>query len=72
MNKITVADCFLKFLELYGVKDSFMLTGGAAMHLNDSFRKNKKIKKYILHHEQSCSMAADAYFRISNRVKKLS
>jgi len=67
MNKITVADCFLKFLEAYGIKDSFMLTGGAAMHLNDSFRKNKKIKKYILHHEQSCSMAADAYFRISNR-----
>jgi acetolactate synthase-1/2/3 large subunit len=67
MNKITVADCLLKFLELYGVKDSFMLTGGAAMHLNDSFRKNKKIKKYILHHEQSCSMAADAYFRISNK-----
>jgi len=67
MDKITVADCFLKFLEAYGIKDSFMLTGGAAMHLNDSFRKNKKIKKYILHHEQSCSMAADAYFRISNR-----
>ncbi len=67
MNKITVADCFLKFLEAYGIKDSFMLTGGAAMHLNDSFRKNNKIKKYILHHEQSCSMAADAYFRISNK-----
>ena len=67
MSKITVADCFLKFLEYYGVTDSFMLTGGAAMHLNDSFRKNNKIKKYILHHEQSCSMAADAYFRISNK-----
>ena len=67
MSKITVADCFLKFLVNYGVTDSFMLTGGAAMHLNDSFRKNSKIKKFILHHEQSCSMAADAYFRISNK-----
>ena len=67
MNKITVSDCFLKFLESYRITDAFMLTGGAAMHLNDSFRKNTKIKKYILHHEQSCSMAADSYYRISNK-----
>ena len=67
MSKITVADCLVNFLESYGITDSFMLTGGGAMHLNDSFRKNPKIKKYLLHHEQSCSMAADSYFRISNK-----
>ena len=67
MSKITVADCFVNFLESYGITDSFILTGGGAMHLNDSFRKNSKIKKFLLHHEQSCSMAADSYFRISNK-----
>lgn len=67
MSKITVADLFVNFLESYGISDSFMLTGGGSMHLNDSFRKNSKIRKYLLHHEQSCSMAADSYFRISNK-----
>ena len=42
------------------------MTGGGAMHLNDSFGKNKKTKFIFFHHEQSASMAAEAYFRIHN------
>ncbi len=42
------------------------MTGGGAMHLNDSFGKNKKTKFIFFHHEQSASMAAEAYYRVHN------
>ena len=45
----------------------FSVTGGGAMHLNDAFGKNKKFKCIYLHHEQSCSMAADAYARVKKK-----
>ena len=67
MNKITVADYFQKLLNIYKIDQSFIVTGGAAMHLNDSFRKNKKISNTFCHHEQACSMAADAYYRVCNK-----
>ncbi len=44
-----------------------MVTGGGSMHLNDSFGRSKKIRTVPLHHEQSCTMAADAYFRSKNK-----
>ena len=43
-----------------------MVTGGASMHLNDAISSVFKDNLVFLHHEQSCSMAADAYSRISN------
>ena len=44
----------------------YTVTGGGAMHLNDAFSKSSLIIRY-LHHEQSCSMAAEAEARISNK-----
>ena len=44
----------------------YTLTGGGAMHLNDAFSKSSLNIRY-LHHEQSCSMAAEAEARISNK-----
>ena len=67
MSQITVSDYFQELLNLYEIDSSFIITGGAAMHLNDSFRKNKKINNYFCHHEQTCSMAADSYFRLKNK-----
>lgn len=43
----------------------YTVTGGGAMHLNDAFSKST-LKIRYLHHEQSCSMAAEAEARISN------
>ena len=62
-----VSEVIIKILECWSYKDVFMVTGGGSMHLNDSFGRSKKIKTIPLHHEQSCAMAADAYFRIKNR-----
>ena len=42
-----------------------MVTGGAAMHLNDSFGKEYSGNIHTLHHEQSCAMAAESYARVT-------
>lgn len=41
----------------------FMVTGGGAMFLNNSFSNQKKLIPIYCHHEQSCSFAAEAYSR---------
>jgi acetolactate synthase-1/2/3 large subunit len=45
----------------------FMVTGGGAMHLNDAFGRSK-INIVYCHHEQACSIAAEAYSRITNNL----
>lgn len=46
----------------------FMVTGGGAMNLNDSFNNNKNINVVCCHNEQSCSMAAEGYSRVSGKI----
>jgi acetolactate synthase-1/2/3 large subunit len=41
-----------------------MVTGGAAMHLNDAFGRAFSTRVHTLHHEQSCAIAAESYSRI--------
>lgn len=65
---IRVADYIVQKLTEYGIKDVFMVTGGASMHLNDAFGRSKKMKVTCCHHEQACAMAAESYFRITNRL----
>jgi len=62
---IKVSDYIVKFLEEYGLKHVFMISGGGAMHLNDSFGKSQKIKYICNHHEQASAIAAEGYSRIS-------
>lgn len=45
----------------------FMVTGGGAMHLNDAFSKSGN-KIVFCHHEQACSIAAESYSRLSNKL----
>ena len=66
-NKMRVADYIAKRLKNLGCEKIYMVTGGAAMHLNDAFRKEFKSSIHCLHHEQSCAMAADAYARITGK-----
>ena len=62
-----ISDLVVKILEVWSFSDVFMVAGGGSMHLNDSLGKSKKIKSIPLHHEQSCTMAADSYFRTKNK-----
>ena len=60
---IKVTDYIVRFLENYGITDVFMVTGGGAMHLNDSFGKSEKIRCICNHHEQASAIAAEGYAR---------
>lgn len=68
MSKIKVSDYIAKRLkEHYGVEHFFMVSGGGAMHLNDSF--GRFIPNYIAnHHEQACAIVAEGYARVNQRL----
>ena len=56
-----------KVVEL-GTKHIFMVTGGGAMHLNHSFGTHKELECIFNHHEQACSIAAESYYRLTNKL----
>ena len=66
--KQKLSDYISNFLVEKGIKDIFTVTGGGAMHLNDSFGHNKKLNCIYNHHEQACSIAAEGYARIKNKI----
>jgi acetolactate synthase-1/2/3 large subunit len=63
-----VADYIAETLAAHGIRHVFMVTGGGAMHLNDAFARCSEMKVVCCHHEQACSIAAESYFRLSNRL----
>ncbi len=60
---IRVVDCISKILIEHNIKHVYMVTGGAAMHLNDALGNNNSLQVHYLHHEQSCSIAAESNAR---------
>lgn len=66
--KQRLADYVVDFLIEHGVTDCFSVVGGGAMHLNDAFGHNDKLKVTYCHHEQACAIAAEAYARLDNRI----
>mgnify|MGYP001809644699 CR=1 FL=1 len=65
---IKVSDYIAKRLkEVYNIEHFFMVSGGGAMHLNDSL--GRYIPNYIAnHHEQACAIAAEGYARVNQRL----
>ena len=66
--KIKVSDYIANFLSEHGVKHVFTVTGGGAMHLNDSLGHHKGLACIYNHHEQACAIAAEGYTRLSGRL----
>ena len=64
--KIKISDYIANFLEKKKMRHIFGITGGGAMHLNDSFAKNSKLNFIFFHHEQAASMAAESFYRKKN------
>ncbi|MBO6218724.1 MAG: thiamine pyrophosphate-binding protein [Treponema sp.] len=60
-----VSDVVFDYIANLGVKHVFYLPGGGAMHLDDSLGHNEKLTPVCMLHEQPCSIAAEAYARIS-------
>lgn len=63
-----VSDYIAKKLVDDGIQHVFMITGGGAMHLDDSLGKHPKLQCIFNHHEQACAMAAESYARLTGRI----
>ncbi len=68
MSQIKLSDWVAQYLADRGLTDVFMLTGGGAMHLNHSLGTHPALTTTFTHHEQALSMAAEAYYRLTNRL----
>jgi len=68
MTKVKLSDWVANKLADQGIRDVFMLTGGGAMHLNHSLGTHPRLKTTFTHHEQALAMAAEAYYRLTNRL----
>ena len=64
--KIKVSDYITNFLEKNNINTLFTITGGFAMHLNDSFGRGN-FNTYYQHHEQACGYSALGYGKITNK-----
>ena len=65
--KIRVADYIAKVIS-EKTDFVFLVTGGSSMHLNDAFGRVKGLTYISCHNEQACSMAAEAYTRVSGKI----
>lgn len=66
--RIRVADYIANFLVENGINTLFSVVGGGAMHLNDGFGHNPNLHCIYNHHEQACAIAAEGYYRVSNKM----
>jgi acetolactate synthase I/II/III large subunit len=65
---IRLTDYVAQTLADKGVRHVFMITGGGAMHLNDSLGHEPRLSVICNHHEQASAMAAEGYARVTNRL----
>ena len=63
-----VADYIAGALADHGITDVFLVTGGGAMHLNDAIGRERRLRWVPCHHEQACAIAAESYYRLTNRM----
>lgn len=65
---IKVSDFIAQELVKFGVRHIFMISGGGAMHLNDSLGKHEKLEYVCNHHEQASAIAAEGYARVNQKL----
>jgi acetolactate synthase-1/2/3 large subunit len=63
---IKLSDWVVKFVAGLGVKHVFEVTGGGAMHLNDSLGQCREMEYVCTLHEQAAAMAAESYAKVTN------
>lgn len=63
-----LSDYVMRFVADLGVKHVFVVTGGGAMHLNDSLARCPGVEFICNHHEQACAIAAESYAKATNNI----
>lgn len=70
-KSVRVADYIAQRCVDAGARHVFLVTGGGAMHLNDGFGRHPKLTTVCFHHEQGAAIAAESYYRVTNRLAVL-
>ena len=65
--KVKVSDYIIDFFYKNSINTVFTITGGFAMHLNDSFGKHGNYNIYYQHHEQACGYSATGYSKTNSK-----
>lgn len=66
---IKVSDFIFRHLvEKHGIHHCFLVTGGGAMHLNDSIGHTEGLTYVCNHHEQASAIAGEGYYRACGRL----
>lgn len=66
---IKVSDFIFRHLvEKHGIHHCFLVTGGGAMHLNDSIGHTEGLTYICNHHEQASAIAAEGYYRTCGQL----
>ncbi len=63
-----ISDYVIKFISDLGVDRVFCVTGGGAMHLNNSLGCSDDVEGVFMLHEQGASIAAESYARIREGI----
>ncbi|MBV9156590.1 MAG: thiamine pyrophosphate-binding protein [Acidobacteriaceae bacterium] len=63
-----LSDYVIQFVADQGVKHVFLVTGGGAMHLNESLGHCSQIESVCNSHEQASAIAAENYGKATNRL----
>ena len=66
--RVKISDFVASFLVENGVCHNFTVPGGGAMHLNVSLGHQEGMTNIFVQHEQSAAIAAEAYYRQSNKL----
>jgi acetolactate synthase I/II/III large subunit len=63
-----LSDYVISFIAAQGVRHVFLVTGGGAMHLNESLGRCRDIEPVCNSHEQASAMAAETYGKATNSL----
>jgi acetolactate synthase-1/2/3 large subunit len=61
-----LSDYVVKFVADFGVRHVFLVTGGGAMHLNQSLSAEQRVTAVCNSHEQASAMCAEAYAKATD------
>jgi acetolactate synthase-1/2/3 large subunit len=63
---LKLSDYVVKFVADLGIRDIFLVTGGGAMHLNNSLAAEPSIRAICNSHEQASAICAEGYAKATN------
>ncbi len=69
--RVKLSDYLAQRLVEFGITHGFSVTGGGAMHLNDSLGHQRGLTLTYNHHEQASAIGAECYARIHQKMALL-